>query len=467
MLRWLKRPDEAESVLSVAVLRFPENEEVLVQRVLVACDLGRWEEAEARAAALLARLPTSPASYRYAAEVDARRERFVEAELMLAEGMQALGSAPVLTLPFAELAARRKDWKAAARRWAIVVRQLPAHEAAHRGLAQALRQLGRPDEAECVLAAACERFPASMPLATDRAWATGACGDWPASIRQWRMLAERDPNNATIRQGLETALEQAGLPPQDIDRVPPPEADAAASVLADPAKLILCFESLGANCELGLVQRNAGVEPLGLLRFAGITLDRLLTALDGDFAGVGDPAFTHVYLRDGVEYMISDTRYGLHMHSFTGPNQIALEQFAHGTSRRLRFLARKLREDLREAGKIFVRTGADDEETRERIMQLHGALRRHGANTLLFVETTGDPGRVGRAEWLAPGVMLGWIEGFSVTTVRHDQWRAVCRAAYVLWTAERAGGGTPVAVAPAITASRKAANADGSTSNSG
>ncbi len=31
--------------------------------------------------------------------------------------------------------------------------------------------------------------------------------------------------------------------------------------------LMLQFESLGQNCEFGLVQRRAGADPLGLLRF--------------------------------------------------------------------------------------------------------------------------------------------------------------------------------------------------------
>ena len=39
----------------------------------------------------------------------------------------------------------------------------------------------------------------------------------------------------------------------------------------DDRDLVLQFESIGDNCELGLVQRRAGSEPLGLLRFAGST----------------------------------------------------------------------------------------------------------------------------------------------------------------------------------------------------
>ena len=59
--------------------------------------------------------------------------------------------------------------------------------------------------------------------------------------------------------------------------------------LLSDRNLALQFESLGDNCELGLVQRRAGVEPLGLLRFAGAPLRRLITALDARFEGIDDP----------------------------------------------------------------------------------------------------------------------------------------------------------------------------------
>jgi tetratricopeptide (TPR) repeat protein len=457
MLRQLKQTDAAEELLSVAVQRFPQDAEVLTQRVLVACDLRLWPEAEERGFVLLARLPDSALSYRYASEAYARQERYIDAELIVAEGLQLQGFVPALTLRFAELASLRKDWRTAARRWRVAARQLPDNEAAHCGLAAALLELGRLDDQEAALAAACQRLPGSLPLAVEHARAASARNDWAAAVPRWRALLARNPNDARIRQGIEHAVRQSGLPPTNADsprsaasaavtvaapaetrpatpRPMPPNGEDVAAVLANPAKLLLCFESVGVNCELGLAQRRAGVEPLGLLRFAGITLDRLLLALDSDLEGVGDPTFTRIAIRDGMEYMITDTRYGLNMHTFTAPKQVSMEQMAQGTFRRLQFLARKLRDDLQAAEKIFVRTSGEVRDSPDRIMQLHRSLCRHADNTLLYVGTSPDPDRIGHAEWLAPGVMLGWVEEFSVTAVRHDQWRSLCRAAYTLWT---------------------------------
>ena len=55
------------------------------------------------------------------------------------------------------------------------------------------------------------------------------------------------------------------------------------------ADLLRGFESLGHNCEFGLMQRDLDAEPLGLLRFGGIEPAALLAGLDCAFAGIDDP----------------------------------------------------------------------------------------------------------------------------------------------------------------------------------
>ena len=53
-------------------------------------------------------------------------------------------------------------------------------------------------------------------------------------------------------------------------------------------ELMLAFESLGENCDFGLVQRHAGAEPLGIYRFSGTNLYQLLSTLNNEFEGVGE-----------------------------------------------------------------------------------------------------------------------------------------------------------------------------------
>ena len=60
-------------------------------------------------------------------------------------------------------------------------------------------------------------------------------------------------------------------------------------------ELMLAFESLGDNCEFGLVQRDGGAEPLGLLRFAGMSLGNLVAALEAKLDGLGTIDTVTVY----------------------------------------------------------------------------------------------------------------------------------------------------------------------------
>ena len=372
-------------MIAAGLPHHPDNAELRVQWVLAACGRQDWAEAGRRAEQMLALLPEAPDSYRFASEVPLRQGRHLEAESMIGEGLQRLGPVPTLSRRFAELATLRGDWAAAARRWATVVKQSPEDADARRQLAEAVASRGP---------AAPERVAAPPPVAA-----------------------------------------------APVAAPPPPVATVAApgAVPEDVKKLMLGFEPLGADCEFGLVQRHFGLEPLGLLRYASITLDSLIAALNDDLAGIGDPAFTRVR-GHGREFFIDDTRYGLAIHTHIDPDLTSAELLLPGAQRRMAFLARKLLEDLREPAKIFLRT-AHPPEPPARLLALHRALLRHGAGaTLLAVELSADPARIGRAEWLAPGVMRGWIERFSTLEPRFAQWEAMCRAAYALWV-----GGPPPA----------------------
>ena len=80
------------------------------------------------------------------------------------------------------------------------------------------------------------------------------------------------------------------------------------------------FESLGDNCEFGLLQRRCGAEPLGLLRFANLELRPELLGLESGFDAIGDLDEMEFWLSDGSkrEYVVRDRRHALVFHtSFT------------------------------------------------------------------------------------------------------------------------------------------------------
>ena len=200
--------------------------------------------------------------------------------------------------------------------------------------------------------------------------------------------------------------------------------------------LMLQFESLGQNCEFGLVQRQCQSEPLGLLRFSSTPLPQLLDALDARFEGMGGPDTIHVALStNGREYMVQDSRFGFLYHAWVNAGQMPPEDIARREARRVPFLVRKLIEDLEAGEKTFVFKGMSA-VPEEEVFPLAMAIRRYGPNTLLFVTLADADHKAGSVEAHAPGFLIGYLDRFAPGDNANDlllgQWVKLCREAYRL-----------------------------------
>jgi len=217
--------------------------------------------------------------------------------------------------------------------------------------------------------------------------------------------------------------------PIDIDTI-------AAADRISVSELMLKFESIGQNCEFGLVQRQCGAEPLSLLRFSSTPLPKLLAALEAEFEGMGSPETVQVQVSaNGRELMINDSRFGFLYHAFVQSGAMSLEALHRREVRRVPLLIRKLLEDLQSAEKTFVFKGMSA-LPEEEIFPLAASLRHYGPNTLLFVTLADGAHPAGSVEFRAPGFMVGYVSRFAPTEDASDfdvaQWVRVCREAYRL-----------------------------------
>jgi tetratricopeptide (TPR) repeat protein len=433
-LRWLKRFDEAEAVISAAVPRFPASLELLTQWTLVACDRAAWDEVHARAEALIDRLPSNPQSYRIAASAYAKQGRHDLADVAIAEGLHRLGPQQPLVMRFAELATAREDWPRAVRRWSGARQQFPDLVAAHDGLVAALTRAGRDEDAEQALGEAVVRFPKEARLGIEYAKMAERRFALEDARDRWQRLRAAFPNHATIEKGLSSILMNfADGPPAPAPMSPAEQARARAEIMADPKKLLLAFESIGECCEFGLLQRHFDLEPISLLRWAASEYGALLKALDRDFEGLGEPVNT--MLSGTNEYVVADARYGFHMHTFVRPHEAERGRFFEGQCKRLRFLLRKFREDAVVAEKILVRA-TEKPTTHEQIRTLHRALRRYGPVVLLHVTAAPTPEQANTVQWLDPDLMVAHIDRLGRIPrgwdIPFDSWVKICRLAFAL-----------------------------------
>lgn len=210
---------------------------------------------------------------------------------------------------------------------------------------------------------------------------------------------------------------------------------------AEAVKILSYFESLGDNCEFGLVQRQSAYDSLALFRFSYISLDKLLDGLKSNFGALLDPSLLEmkpsIPFPDGrIEWISHQHGFGMFSHTdrFVGPDEI--KQTWQAEYDKLKFLQNKFMEDLADGEKIFVRK-ANYPVTVEEMIPLWIALQQHGANRLLWVVKADDQHQAGHVEWIGQGFMKGYIGDLApyenvAYGASTESWMAVCRSALAL-----------------------------------
>ena len=219
--------------------------------------------------------------------------------------------------------------------------------------------------------------------------------------------------------------------------------DASAAIDAykevtgsDARALMLNFESLGSDCEFGLVQRECGAEPLGLLRFSTVPLLQLVAGLDTDFEGVDDRSALDFETDPSDEYIALQRRYKLRYHTFQDKADITLDDVYGREIKKLSFLRRKFLEQLTSGDKIFVYKSWERCQLPQ-IETLYRSIRAHGSNALLWVTQAGEGDTPGRVREVYQGLYLGTMRRFSRPVVGEDhrdiaEWLELCHNAWLL-----------------------------------
>jgi len=250
-----------------------------------------------------------------------------------------------------------------------------------------------------------------------------------------RRPSELNPNNSDDRllglslRRIVLSRDELAEPVSPVDGTIKPHE----TPLSDPekAELMTRFESLGENCEFGLVQRRCGAEPLGLLRFSSAPMSKLLAALQARFKGMGAPENIGVELSSD-EYMVRDQAFGFYYHAWVKAGDMTPEQIQAREKSRVPFLLRKLIEDLTDGHKIFVFHAMEEISTASARM-LAEAIRSYGPGTLFWVRLADRQHPPGYTEVLSDGLIAGYIDRFApggnAYDLSLDCWVELCRTA--------------------------------------
>lgn len=210
--------------------------------------------------------------------------------------------------------------------------------------------------------------------------------------------------------------------------------NATADVM-DARDLALQFESIGDNCELGLVQRRAGVEPLGLLRFAGAPIRNIIRALHNRFDRLDDPQQVRIQVENG-EYMVKLQKYDLYYHAGVLAKDVGIETVYNQQCRTLPFLVRKLISDLENPDKIFV-FRQNEPLLATDLLDLRLAIAAYGPGVLLWVREACEGHLPGTVDIIDPRLMVGYVrrlaEREDVPSLDYKSWTGVLRQASAIW----------------------------------
>ncbi len=483
--RALGRLKDAEAVLVEAVQRFPLDRWALAEYALVAKAAFDFEAAERRWEQAAAALPNDPdIALRHAlarsqdvplkrrdwpttrARLQALNARFPNYALGWLEHVktlrfmgergaaEALAQACVRRMPdepelWLEYARTTTDetGMVAAERLGEAGGRCPQHPGLQAALAEALAQAGRLDEADLQYRRALQQSEGSAALLCGYASIAMRQQRWWEALERWQAAQRFFPTDERVVLGLldTCAAIEDGREAQALEALRLPGAAAASTT--DRAAMFAQFESLGGTgqaCEFGLVQRAAGAEPIGLLRWTHITPAALVEALTTRFDGMGTEAQTVIdYYRsedpENPEYRYRDTRFGTHMHTFVHRREMGEAEMLRRTCRRIAFLQRKLIGDLEDAQKIFVYKIYERTMDASELGALHQALQIYGANSLLYVCYADPLHPSGTVELAGDSLMVGYISGFNVCRDTHAvrapdlaAWNAICETAYGL-----------------------------------
>lgn len=353
------------------------------------------------------------------------------AETVFAQAQRDYPQDTEIAAHYALLPARQEDWLKSALRWHAVLERFPDLTAYHGVVAVTFARAGIHDIAERILDEALVREPGSVELRADHAIIAQYAERWGDAVARWDRVLQLSPDDPVLRNFRGAAVMHATMEAPPSAAPKPAAGGEAAEGMPELGEIVTRFESLGDNCEFGLLQRRFGVEPMGLFRFSAVEPLRMVELLDQDLIPLGEPAHTQITEESG-EYVVYDDRGYFRMHSFVLKGQMDEARYLKQQSARMTLLKRKLLLDLRAGSKIFVCKDTNFPISNAVLGLLWASLNRYGPNMLLGMRLADAEHPSGSVIELVPGIWVGHVDRMfgNGTEIDVEGWTRVLRQVY-------------------------------------
>jgi hypothetical protein len=225
-----------------------------------------------------------------------------------------------------------------------------------------------------------------------------------------------------------------------ISKAPNRSPSSSPASCYDVPCLLQLFESLGENCDLGVVQRAVGLEPFGLFRFAACDASGVAALLRARFEPLcvaGDLWLDVVGAEREYWLKSRSSRFEAHTNRYADRDAAAV--VLQGEIEKMRYLTAHLLQDLSQGRKLCVFKGPSDLAT---IREVAAALQAHGPNCLLWVKVADLEHAPGSVQRDSEVLLLGYVSHYGTydgaPSLPVEEWVAMCANAYRLWRNEDA-----------------------------
>lgn len=430
----LGKLDDADRILGEGAAVFPKSLAMLSERGWLDLRRNRYVEALQHWEVVVQLFPKEAVGIiGYAAALRDLR-RYALADIILEGGKIRFPGSVRMATDFARIAQTTGDTVEAMRRWRDMIETFPTSHVGYRGVAELLRNTGQLEEAVTTIEQGLAILPKNLELRSFHAWLATYRQEWDEAERRWQFVKDNYPSTPALSKEISTGLGEVkmGRGLHIIDGgVPTDVASPAVARENAWAALSERWESLGEDCEFGLVQRHFGVEPINLLRWTSSKIAHLKLAFEQDFEGVGAIENTRIGVFNG-EYFCDDKHFGFGMHTFIRVSVEDEKKVLVTMANRMTFLRRKLLEDLAEGHKSYIYK-AKVSPSDELVLELHAAMQRHGPSRLLVVVKADEEEVPGTIKVLKSNVALGYIQEFGNRQghwdIKYQDWMNLCAGA--------------------------------------
>ncbi len=201
---------EAETLLSDAVARVPNNSAVLIEYAQIAQQRGAPQDALKRWESVINSFPGLVDGYVGATQALNDLGRYADAQNVLQPALRKFPDAINLHALHGWIAHYKREFSEALNRWANLRERFPTHVIGYIGGVVTYLAVAKFEEATKLAEEAMRSFPYDVHVAMDYARIPQQVQDWDEAVRRWASVHERFPSVMAVKTGYALNLLRAG-----------------------------------------------------------------------------------------------------------------------------------------------------------------------------------------------------------------------------------------------------------------